>query len=89
MQETEDKMVLRLEGRIAGPWVAELSRTWLDAVPRHASKKVLIDLCNVTYADGSGKRVLQDIYSQSGATLLTSTPWTEHLAKEISNQQAN
>lgn len=81
--------MIQLEGRIAGPWAEELSRTWLDIVPRHASKKFSLDLRNVTYADVNGKKVLRDIYSQSEATLLTSTPWTRQLAEEVSNKRMN
>jgi anti-anti-sigma regulatory factor len=77
-------MAIKMEGRIAGPWVAELTRTWAEAAARRASRAVLLDLSDVTYADESGKKVLQGIYADSGAELVTSTPWTQFLAQEIS-----
>jgi hypothetical protein len=74
---------ITLEGRIAGPWVAELSRVWLETAPRIASRKLSIDLRNVTYADVGGKQVLRDICSLAKTELLTSTPWTQYLAAAI------
>jgi anti-anti-sigma regulatory factor len=74
---------MRLEGRVAGPWASELDRVWLEAAPRLQSKKLVIDLHNVTYADASGKQVLRDIYAQTNAELVASTPWTQFLAEEV------
>ncbi len=83
VQETEKAIELRLEGRIAGPWVAELGRVLVETAPRLATRKLLVDLRDVTYADAEGKRVLRDIYSQTGAGLIASTPWTQYLVEEV------
>ena len=72
-----------MEGRIAGPWAAELNRTWTELAPSLATKKLLIDLRNTTYADASGIHALREIYSQTEAELVTSTPWTKYLAEEV------
>jgi len=74
---------MRLEGRIAGPWASELDRVWIETAPRLQSKKLVIDLHNVTYADASGKQVLRDIYAQTHAELVASTPWTQFLVEEV------
>jgi hypothetical protein len=74
---------MRLEGRVAGPWASELDRVWLETAPRLASKKLIIDLLNVTYADATGKRVLSTIYAQTQATFITNTPWAQFLAEEV------
>ncbi len=76
-------MFLTLEGRVAGPWAAELGRVWEESAPQLAEKKLAIDLCNVMYADEEGKRVLRAIHAQTHAELIASTPWTKHLAREI------
>lgn len=70
---------------MAGPWVAELSRVWLDTAPQLSSRKLLIDLRNVTYADSAGTDALKEICMQGNAKLLTSSPLTEYLARKISN----
>ncbi len=76
-------MELRLEGRVAGAWAAELGRFWAETAPRLNSRKLFIDLHNVTYADESGKQILKTIYAQTDAALVASTPWTQHLAAEV------
>ena len=74
---------MRKEGRIAGPWANELDRVWVETAPRLESRKLVIDLHNVTYADANGKQVLRDIYAQTHADLIASTPWTQFLAEEV------
>jgi hypothetical protein len=83
VDQHEETTAITLEGRIAGPWADELYRTWAELAPSLAARKLLIDLCNATYADPSGIQVLREIYSRSNAQLITSTPWTEYLADEI------
>lgn len=87
--ETAQEMVITLEGRIAGPWVDELRRVWVETAPRIASRKLLIDLRNVTYADDRGKQVLKEVYAQGETDLVVSTPWTQYLAETIRNSSAD
>jgi len=79
---------MRLEGRVAGPWANELNRVWAETASTLQSKKLVIDLHNVTYADASGKQVLRDIYAQTHAELVASTPWTQFLVEEVIANQA-
>ncbi len=74
---------MTLEGRVAGPWVAELSRVWMDTAPQLGAKTLSIDLQNVIYADALGKQVLQEIYAKTHATLIANSPWAQYLAEEI------
>ncbi len=83
LQETESTIKLVLEGRVAGPWVDELDRVWVETAPRIGSRKVSIDLKNVTYADRAGKGVLRSIFSQSGAELVASSLGIQDLADEV------
>jgi anti-anti-sigma regulatory factor len=83
VHENDEAVEIILEGRVAGPWVAELSHTWLDLTATLNGRSLSIDLRNVTYSDAKGKQVLQDIYVQTGARLVTSTPLTQYLAEEI------
>ena len=87
IQETGDETLLTLEGRVAGPWAAELGRIWCKKAPELAQGKLLIDICNVTYADDKGTRVLKEIYFHTCCEVIARTPWTQHLAREISGQQ--
>jgi hypothetical protein len=83
IQENEGAMAMKLEGRIAGPNVAELSRVWAERAPFPDSTKLSLDLRDVIYADDLGRRVLREIYTQTNAELVTGTLWTHYLAAEI------
>lgn len=47
---------IKVEGKLAGPLVLELERTWHDV---HLVKPIVIDLCGVTYIDGRGRQLLR------------------------------
>ena len=55
-QESEGTTV-KLEGKLSGPWVEELERSW-TAQPPDGSKQVTVDLSDVTYIDPQGKKLL-------------------------------
>jgi hypothetical protein len=87
VQETDKSIEITLEGRVAGPWVAELSRVWVETAPQLVKKSLSIDLRNVIYADAGGKQLLKDIYSQTRARLIANSPWAQYLAQEIMHSQ--
>ena len=86
VEENPKAMVIKLEGRIAGPWAAELDRLWSQTAPAVAGRELSLDLRDTTFADADGIRALKDIYFQTGARILTGTPWTEYLAEEVSSK---
>lgn len=73
---------LKLEGRITGPWVAELHRAWQTLGPSLEGKQLCVDLCGVTYIDREGRRVLADMYRQTQAQFETDTPLADYFAEE-------
>lgn len=79
---------MKLEGRIAGPWAAELDRLWKQTAPALAERKLSLDLRDTTYADADGIRNLKAIYAQTEADILTGTPWTQYLADEVKRKDA-
>jgi len=87
-QESSNAIVIKLEGRVAGPWAAELGRLWEEKAPAVAQKKLSLDLRDTTFADAVGIKVLRTIYSQTGTTILTGTPWTEYLAEEVARKNS-
>jgi hypothetical protein len=88
VHENAEATVIKLEGRIAGLWADELRQTWLKIAPSLAAPKLLIDLCDTTYADATGIQVLREIHSQKPAEIITSTPWTQYLAEEVTAKSA-
>ena len=87
-EEKSNAIVIKLEGRIAGPWATELGRLWEEKAPAFAQKKMSLDLRGTTYADAGGIKVLRAIYSQTEAAILTGTPWTEYLAEEVARKDS-
>ena len=86
IQPNPEATVLILEGRIAGPWAAELNRSWSEFAPSLGTRKLSIDLRNATYADAVGIQVLREIYFKTSAEFVTSSPWTQYLAEEVTRQ---
>ncbi len=60
-----------VEGRLAGPWVAELERCWLAATSNEPPESIHVDLNAVTYIDAQGKELLTQM-RRNGAMLLVS-----------------
>ncbi len=87
-EENSEAFVIKLEGRIAGPWAAELGRLWEEKAPAIAKKKLSLDLRGTTFADAGGITVLRKIYSQTHAAIITGTPWTEYLAEEVARENS-
>jgi ABC-type transporter Mla MlaB component len=57
---------LRLEGKLMGPWVAELARSCNEL--RCSPDRLCLDLTAVTFVDTSGVALLRDLIGR-GATL--------------------
>lgn len=82
-------MRLKLEGRITGPWAEELDRVWVETAPRLGSRKLIVDLSNVTYADAEGKSVLKKIFSTTNAEFIAGTLLTQDLAAAVVREAQN
>ena len=74
-------VVLRLEGRLAGPWVHELSGYWRK-VSRNQPQGVMIDLTSVTFINAEGKALLTRLWQQ-GADLRATGCLTKCVVEEI------
>jgi ABC-type transporter Mla MlaB component len=62
--DRNDHLELKLEGRLAGPWVALLHDCWQDQVSRAGDRAVHIDLRAVTFVDAAGRALLAEMSSQ-------------------------
>lgn len=54
---------IKVEGRLAGPPVDELERTWHEALTGFP-KPIVVDLCGVTFIDTKGKGILREMCSE-------------------------
>ena len=75
-----DKVVLRLEGRLVGPWVSELKKTVLGAVA--LSLPLEVDVWDLTYADLDGEKELSRLH-RKGARFQGRSPYAEYLFQRL------
>lgn len=83
INESDGVIAMTLEGRIAGPWVNELSEAWSKLSPKLGERAMSVDLSNVTFADASGKKILRSIYQQANASLVANNLWAQYIADEV------
>ncbi len=76
-----ESTVLRLEGRLGGPWVRELELCW-DSTVATTDHPLSVDLSAVTYVDPEGKDLLKKLHQQ-GAILVASGCLTSCIVNEI------
>ena len=76
-------LTLKLEGKLAGPWVQEVSRVWVDTVPS-PPKGCVVDLRSVTFVDRLGQALLAKM-SRQGAQLIAADCLTRNIVEEIRN----
>jgi anti-anti-sigma regulatory factor len=69
VHDVPQALTFQLEGRLAGPWVQELTDCWLRALVQHPGRAVRVDLAAVTFVDGAGKETLTAMHDR-GAELL-------------------
>ena len=81
-QQVQGAHIIKLEGKIVGPWVDELKRAWSSIAPSLGSKELQLDLRDVAFADNKGKQLLQEIYRKTHARFLANSPLTQYFADE-------
>ena len=80
-------LVLRLEGRLEGPWVAVLAQCFSNALTKRRGRRLCVDLNGVTFVDATGKARLAEMYAQ-GAELLGDDIETKAIVTEIRTGRA-
>ena len=73
LHDTAAEFRLRLEGRLAGPWVGELRQCWQTAASTTAGRKTVMDLREVDFVDDDGMALLQEMCA-AGIRFLAATP---------------
>ena len=75
-------LTFRLEGRLYGPWTAELEKCWRGTRADGTRRKHRVDLTGVTFVDAAGKAVLAQMHEQ-GAELVAGDCVTKAIVEEI------
>ena len=65
-QKKQLKVLLTVEGRLAGDSVSTLEQCWRELRADSPTEKFNVDLCGVSFIDAAGKTLLKEIYRQGG-----------------------
>ena len=65
-EQAAKPVLLEVEGRLAGPWVEELERSWQAERERAPSEGILVRLAHVSFIDEAGKELLSKIFQAGG-----------------------
>lgn len=80
VESVNHAVVLRLEGRIVGPWVTELQKSCEEALAE--GRSLNLHLADVEFMDTSAVALLSRLRS-SGVALLESTPFVSEQLKVV------
>lgn len=72
----------RLEGKLAGPWVAELRQCWITASSAAKGRETVVDLAEVDFVDPAGEDLLGEMHRQ-GVRLKAETPVIRAVVEEV------
>ena len=82
IEEQDDHVLLRVEGSLRGPWVAELERVWRTST--NDPKLVRVDLAGVSYVDDAGNALLTRMFHE-GTQLSGSGPLMNAVVEAIAD----
>jgi hypothetical protein len=71
---------LKLEGKVVGPWAIELAKTWHDLWDSASQKRLVLDICGMTFVDHRGTQILREIVRATGAEVVADSPLTQYFA---------
>jgi anti-anti-sigma regulatory factor len=75
-----------LQGRLSGPWVAQLKSNWKKSCGPNGSHKCVVDVSGVTFVDLEGERVLAAMM-KDGAEFIASGVYTKHILEILEKQR--
>lgn len=73
--------MLKLEGKLAGPWVDELEKTW-SSVREAGEQPLFVDLDDLTSMDEAGEALLRKMHA-AGTVFLAETPFIRQALRRI------
>jgi len=84
--DTPSRRTLIVEGTLVGSWVAELGRTWRNASQDLDTRKLLIDLRNLTAISRDGEDAIFDLMKK-GAKFTCGGVLTRHMLKQLARKK--
>jgi len=75
-----------LQGRLSGPWVAQLKSNWKQSHGPNANRKCVVDVSDVTFVDLDGERVLAAMM-KDGAEFIATGVYTKHFLEMLEKRR--
>jgi anti-anti-sigma regulatory factor len=75
-----------LQGRLSGPWVAQLKSNWKKSHGENGSRKCIVDVSCVTFVDMDGERVLATMM-KDGAEFIATGVYTKHILEILEKRR--
>lgn len=75
-----------LQGKISGPWVAQLRSNWKTREPSGSQLKRVVDLNGVTLVDLEGEKVLVTMM-RDGAEFVATGVYMKHLVETLTRRR--
>ena len=75
-----------LQGRLSGPWVAQLKTNWEKSHGQNGYRKCIVDVSGVTFVDLDGERVLATMM-QAGAEFIASGVYIKHILEVLEKRR--
>ncbi len=88
VERARERVSVKLEGKLAGPWVSELELAWVETARKASGRPIVIDLSETTFIDPSGKRFLESLCDE-GAELQGFDCMTKAIVDDIKHRHAN
>ena len=83
--DSSDQQLWSLEGRLVGPWAAELKSRWKEARHVGDERSRIVELIEVTSIDRNGEAVLAEIMNQ-GVEFIAGDVYTKHLLRNLRSE---
>jgi hypothetical protein len=75
-----------LQGRLSGPWVAQLKSDWEKSHGLNGNRICVVDVSSVTFVDLDGERVL-DAMVRDGAKFIATGVYTKHVLEILEKRR--
>ncbi len=82
----QDAITLKLEGKLAGPWVDELEKSWCSIREPPGDRALMVDLNDVTFIDRAGEMLLKQMHA-AGTMLLAEGPYISQRLRRITGDK--
>ena len=67
IETKQEEAEIKLEGKLAGPWVEELEREWSSISNGHLGNNIGVDIRGLMFIDAGGRKLLKRMCAE-GAT---------------------